>query len=214
MAEDRKTTCTISKNIDLEFMSVHYISILKHLWASPGCEFDNAGKCYYTFECKGEMPSPEELKEANELLERVNRRIMDLHRIITVVKAITSEEKRSFEAQLRESYQIRRLTFFREIEHLSEQVNALELQVKLLNEFMITSTEPESCPSSPVYDPLEGLRGKVGRHTELALERWYKENRDKDVLPVDKLTDSDILSIYNIGRKSLAEIREIIPKPE
>jgi len=214
MTEDRKTKCTISKNIDLEFISVHYISTLKHLWASPGCELDNAGKCYYTFECKGEMPSPEELKEANELLERVNRRIMDLHRIITVVKAITSEEKRSVEAQLRESYQIRRQTFFREIEHLSEQVTALELQVKILNKFMISSTVPEVTGQLQETDRLKGIRGRVSRHTELALDRWYKENRDKDVQPVDKLTDGDILSIYNIGRKSLAEIREIIPKPE
>lgn len=53
------------------------------------------------------------------------------------------------------------------------------------------------------------IRGKVSIRVERAIDRAYKHRIGAPKEPLNELSDNEILSIRNIGRKSLAEIRQV-----
>lgn len=52
------------------------------------------------------------------------------------------------------------------------------------------------------------IRGKVSIRVERAIDRAYKRRVGAPKKPINELSDKEILSIRNIGQKSLAEVRQ------
>lgn len=60
-------------------------------------------------------------------------------------------------------------------------------------------------------EELPKLKGKVSTRVELLLSRCYMYGDLEK--PLESITDSQFLSVYGFGPKTLADIRKVIPSP-
>ena len=95
----KDNTCSVLKSLPPQFhKNLEVLSQLSNRWQGEGCllvsaeETGEAAYYCYQFDFKGTEPSTEELKQANDALDRLLLRLMDLDRLIDVVKAVNESQ--------------------------------------------------------------------------------------------------------------------------
>lgn len=224
MIEVGKGQCTISRQLDIEGLEWQMLMKMGSLWASHGCSMDSPGCYKYTFDCKEEMPSPQELKEANELLDKVGLRLLDLSRIITVAKFVIREEfppSRIItvaKVVMRDEIERQERRLEEKVSKMQELLEAVQMKENLtradfLNE--VTRLSKRISDLDPKHLRVRDLRNKIRGKFSIRVERALLRTEDSNIAekPIEELTDDELLSIRNIGRKALGEIRQVFPAP-